>query len=328
MSCTHRQSVYPRVCGGTATTTDRAASAAGLSPRVRGNRAAGRRQPPRNRSIPACAGEPWRHSIGSRPARVYPRVCGGTVGSNAASSSSPGLSPRVRGNLSSETQIAASLGSIPACAGEPSRRFPRIGNTRVYPRVCGGTCELRASSLTKVGLSPRVRGNHKYLTHYRLYHWSIPACAGEPGLLDFRASGHTVYPRVCGGTMASSNASVADSGLSPRVRGNLNLLCHIKPPVRSIPACAGEPLCLAWVVRLFEVYPRVCGGTSSTSSIRRGPHGLSPRVRGNQGAAVLEERDPRSIPACAGEPPAARTTLPQKTVYPRVCGGTDTPATR
>ena len=51
---------------------------------------------------------------------------------------------------------------------------------RVYPRVCGGTSSGMAATLTKPGLSPRVRGN-------RISGWrgldrprSIPACAGEP----------------------------------------------------------------------------------------------------------------------------------------------------
>ena len=54
-------------------------------------------------------------------------------------------------------------------------------------------------------------------------------------------------------------------GLSPRVRGN-----HPDGRVEegfegSIPACAGEPA--LWVCQGLkaEVYPRVCGGTSSWS---------------------------------------------------------------
>ena len=39
------------------------------------------------------------------------------------------------------------------------------------------------------------------------------------------------------------NSDTADvGGLSPRVRGNLSVVLASKMPVRSIPACAGEPL--------------------------------------------------------------------------------------
>ena len=50
-----------------------------------------------------------------------------------------------------------------------------------------------------------------------------------------------VYPRVCGGTPAFRVAREGLRGLSPRVRGNQLLSTHCRSPVRSIPACAGEP---------------------------------------------------------------------------------------
>ena len=55
--------VYPRVCGGTATYRDAQVVAAGLSPRVRGNPKPKPATRARQRSIPACAGEPpgWPH---------------------------------------------------------------------------------------------------------------------------------------------------------------------------------------------------------------------------------------------------------------------------
>ena len=56
--------------------------------------------------------------------------------------------------------------------------------------------------------------------------------------------------------------------------------------------------------------------------------GLSPRVRGNLDSYCGVNSRLGSIPACAGEPDDnhARQVKPQ--VYPRVCGGTELPATR
>ncbi len=54
------------------------------------------------------------------------------------------------------------------------------------------------------------------------------------------------------------------------------------------------------------------------------PGGLSPRVRGNQYTSAMTTTDPRSIPACAGEPSARDTSKRKSRVYPRVCGGTQT----
>ena len=53
------------------------------------------------------------------------------------------------------------------------------------------------------------------------------------------------------------------------------------------------------------------------------PMGLSPRVRGNQNSNIDAYIQERSIPACAGEPQSGHVFRKLKTVYPRVCGGTD-----
>ena len=70
-------------------------------------------------------------------------------------------------------------------------------------------------------------------------------------------------------------------GLSPRVRGNLNLMGLIEIPKGSIPARAGEPGRI-WITRaLITVYPRACGGTLLYYWLSLFCQGLSPRVRGN-----------------------------------------------
>ena len=231
----------------------------GLSPRVRGNHSLNARLEERERSIPACAGEPTRRTTWTRPYGVYPRVCGGTFLFGV-------IRPR-------------RLGSIPACAGEPrlSGALP-AGVSGLSPRV-RGNLPLTTSCAPANGLSPRVRGNH-LLQSLDARQGSIPACAGEPHGVSVNRRGE-VYPRVCGGTTYSRHCSSLTDGLSPRVRGNPAMELHdaplggLSPRVRgnrrvlrltrslgSIPACAGEPtgtsLRVAVVVR---VYPRVCGGT-------------------------------------------------------------------
>ena len=70
--------VYPRVCGGTAAAAEIVAMP-GLSPRMRGNPHSGGQGVGVLGSIPAYAGEPRRRSDSCRAAKVYPRVCGGTL---------------------------------------------------------------------------------------------------------------------------------------------------------------------------------------------------------------------------------------------------------
>ena len=184
ISTLDRAEVYPRVCGGTPPIGVRTGRTGGLSPRVRGNLERGCTAIADAGSIPACAGEP---SVGCGRASVvwvYPRVCGGTVEVNKLRPDMVGLSPRVRGNLVRVSKPRTDCGSIPACAGEPLLRGSRSDGCEVYPRVCGGTKDMSDYLLNVKGLSPRVRGNPVRRPPLRSRRRrSIPACAGEPGLL-------------------------------------------------------------------------------------------------------------------------------------------------
>ena len=159
LASSRKRRVYPRVCGGTAANTAIPTAAAGLSPRVRGNRRQAAEQAVFRGSIPACAGEPGSGSSGSGIARVYPRVCGGTSIVVSPIGRAGGLSPRVRGNPCTPLRFRSIQRSIPACAGEPHHADdPRIP-AAVYPRVCGGTSRHPRRRRSPRGLSPRVRGN-------------------------------------------------------------------------------------------------------------------------------------------------------------------------
>ena len=234
----------------------------------------------------------------------------------------PGLSPRVRGNLGLALMLDGALGSIPACAGEPSPAFVPIRPNGVYPRVCGGTRSSAGLFSASQGLSPRVRGN---LTQHKAEMapiGSIPACAGEPGRGDLDGGHKRVYPRVCGGTRAGMMNPWTLPGLSPRVRGNHGGQAEVQASGGSIPACAGEAETENPRWHRPRVYPRVCGGTSSYVWPIGQTQGLSPRVRGNLPCGGWSNRFAGSIPACAGEPPRRRLQNPVLRVYPRVCGGT------
>ncbi len=174
------ESVYPRVCGGTASLSSAGSSYPGLSPRVRGNLYPVHPLSRSQRSIPACAGEPSRIATVWHCFWVYPRVCGGTNASGTAVAVPMGLSPRVRGNHAAVFPLPCRYRSIPACAGEPSAATASTAPPGVYPRVCGGTRDLSESRSPSFGLSPRVRGNRAASLRALPLNGSIPACAGEP----------------------------------------------------------------------------------------------------------------------------------------------------
>ena len=274
------------------------------------------------RSIPACAGEPWQSRTTGNWASVYPRVCGGTQRGGVTERLVAGLSPRVRGNLAANGIYAAGTGSIPACAGEPFTREAEWPLSKVYPRVCGGTEIGQLCRFYAGGLSPRVRGNLRRGRWFALPAGSIPACAGEPSPGLPAGWWPRVYPRVCGGTWSDQTITMAGEGLSPRVRGNLGRSIYVQRILRSIPACAGEPVAPNPRRGLRRVYPRVCGGTTGAVPPCRYGRGLSPRVRGNLPAHHDRAKEWRSIPACAGEPRRVCPTPRRSPVYPRVCGGT------
>ncbi len=281
VGCWHYRRVYPRVCGGITAVASRRSPAAGLSPRVRGNLGKDSDYPSRPRSIPACAGESLSGLAGGLALQVYPRVCGGIVGTAAV----PGAS-----------------------------RW-------VYPRVCGGILHADLVGFRRRGLSPRVRGNRWGVMISRILPGSIPACAGESLASDFVASVSQVYPRVCGGIGFGLLVGGWVGGLSPRVRGNPKDPASLVVNIRSIPACAGESGGRPPVKAPLAVYPRVCGGIGQHAPRRDSECGLSPRVRGNRQGRVAAIRCRRSIPACAGESPPLGTVGVGTRVYPRVCGG-------
>ena len=192
--------VYPRVCGGTLPLLRVVPVQGGLSPRVRGNLMVIFHYPSKERSIPACAGEPPNRRCRRRSPGVYPRVCGGTHPRPAPPPSGRGLSPRVRGNPLRRHRRPDRAGSIPACAGEPAGRTRQAAEPVVYPRVCGGTNTMAGAAPLPRGLSPRVRGNLADAANLVASNRSIPACAGEPQCTSARSSRAEVYPRVCGGT--------------------------------------------------------------------------------------------------------------------------------
>ena len=111
-------------------------------------------------------------------------------------------------------------------------------------------------------------------------------------------------------------------GLSPPVRGNHDQPVAHVANLRSIPACAGEPVSNLAIRPSRKVYPRLCGGTVQIDRLAGLIPGLSPPVRGNLIPVMRWIASTRSIPACAGEPPLAGAELGRGGVYPRLCGGT------
>ena len=273
-------------------------------------------------SIPALAGERDIEDTSEACWTVYPRACGGTVAIPDGQSLDLGLSPRLRGNATLSGNISASYGSIPALAGERCVSHMVCLRTKVYPRACGGTYSRSLICNEYRGLSPRLRGNGIFKDSALVYRRSIPALAGERLYGPTRSWSLTVYPRACGGTIPGTFRILPIRGLSPRLRGNDFRNQFLEGIQRSIPALAGERPGESVRGNVSGVYPRACGGTLVSLGKVRPWLGLSPRLRGNDRTAFSNRLIPGSIPALAGERCTSNSSLYNRRVYPRACGGT------
>ena len=188
------------MCGATDMTRAKQLKSLGLSPRVRGNPEGRHRIPFFVGPIPACAGQPECEGRTGPGHWAYPRVCGATTALRSDALPFLGLSPRVRGNLEGSHCGTAVLGPIPACAGQPNRRWFLNVPTGAYPRVCGATMVSLIRETHCYGLSPRVRGNHAGGATGLAAGGPIPACAGQPLYPFLALAPPRAYPRVCGAT--------------------------------------------------------------------------------------------------------------------------------
>ncbi len=90
---------------------------------------------------------------------------------------------------------------------------------------------------------------------------------------------------------------------------------------RSIPAGAGETHIGQPRWRSDAVDPRGCGGDRCEAVFTKRRPGRSPRVRGRQAAALMQQAGGGSIPAGAGETAVVGPRGVRDEVDPRGCGG-------
>ena len=191
----------------------------GRSPRTRGRLTAIVPSDAEVRSIPAYAGETaGRGTLRSR-AQVDPRVRGGDCRIGSCRARGLGRSPRTRGRPKPRTRPSYRPRSIPAYAGETAQSGWISAPQWVDPRVRGGDISSIVTLDPSPGRSPRTRGRPLLVIRHGGYRGSIPAYAGETSGVLPGCSKRRVDPRVRGGDMDRSVASMKASGRSPRTRG-------------------------------------------------------------------------------------------------------------
>ena len=130
----------------------------------------------------------------------------------------------------------------------------------VYPRTGGGNAPGGIAPAPVSGLSPHGRGKPEPAARPVSRSWSIPARAGETGVIALKGSGTAVYPRTGGGNATASVPPPIFCGLSPHGRGKRVQLVEAASCPRSIPARAGETATDKGRPGRRAVYPRTGGG--------------------------------------------------------------------
>ncbi len=171
------------------------------------------------------------------------------------------------------------------------------------------------------GRSPRTRGSHPRAAPAPIPSGSIPAHAGEPLPAEPARWPARVDPRARGGASSGVTSGTTRRGRSPRTRGSPSRTRLRPTPWGSIPAHAGEPTVRTWPGHGTWVDPRARGGASQTAKSLVHVWGRSPRTRGSRSIEQRLRRRHGSIPAHAGEPPAAPRRTARTGVDPRARGG-------
>ena len=175
-----KNSVYPRLRGGSFDCRVHDWRGAGLSPPTRGILRGRRHIRHNRRSIPAYAGDPTAGAICGSSIRVYPRLRGGSLPAISEVKTKDGLSPPTRGILCELRPDRLPAGSIPAYAGDPAPPSAARSRATVYPRLRGGSRSPLITKANTEGLSPPTRGIHRGEVFRPRVHRSIPAYAGDP----------------------------------------------------------------------------------------------------------------------------------------------------
>ena len=212
----------------------------GRSPLTRGRQVMREADAGPSRSIPAHAGETGGSRHIQARAGVDPRSRGGDAMGAVASVTASGRSPLTRGRRRSSPFRYVWGGSIPAHAGETSRRSRTSSAQRVDPRSRGGDVKPRITAPPARGRSPLTRGRRRSKMPFASCWRSIPAHAGETASPNTKSPTGRVDPRSRGGDRSRFRSPRSSSGRSPLTRGRPHVVADVEGVVGSIPAHAGE----------------------------------------------------------------------------------------
>ena len=280
---------------------------AGSSPRGRGTRGDGGRNPEPHRFIPARAGNTARPPAWLGSPAVHPRA-GGEHGGERGPRPGPGR-------------------FIPARAGNTNLPGQVVIPPPVHPRAGGEHSTSICPVVSQIGSSPRGRGTQRVRAVEPEHLRFIPARAGNTFRPHPPRTGEPVHPRAGGEHGNTPSRSSRSVGSSPRGRGTPLVFEAPQRLVRFIPARAGNTQRAASPCSASPVHPRAGGEHAPVVKGIFTSSGSSPRGRGTPGARRRGGAPGRFIPARAGNTRWSRSGGTAGSVHPRAGGEHTTAAT-
>ena len=212
-----------------------------------------------------------------------------------------GPSPLTRGKLAEDRHNVLHLGTIPAHAGETDSHLGTRIEHGDHPRSRGGNRAMPSGTSFQPGPSPLTRGKPGLESGRAEHQRTIPAHAGETGLLDELDAANTDHPRSRGGNALQATSAARSRGPSPLTRGKPLLISPANGESGTIPAHAGETLVQGVVKFLRRDHPRSRGGNGCYNRAPFKEAGPSPLTRGKRKPEPINNIRIRTIPAHAGE---------------------------
>ena len=170
------------------------------------------------------------------------------------------------------------------------------------------------------GSSPHTRGTipacPENFGHLRF----IPAYAGNDSCAPSSVNAITVHPRIRGERALRGVLHRGESGSSPHTRGTPHPDAKCRPPLRFIPAYAGNATTRLPVSRPRSVHPRIRGERQFVMTPVSTSIGSSPHTRGTLSSSRQSSHHCRFIPAYAGNARRTPSLRRRATVHPRIRG--------